>query len=38
MTILRRVDATPADVHEALAQVGDLGLDLESFRLLELSG
>ncbi|HKE77383.1 MAG TPA: hypothetical protein VKB57_27435 [Acidimicrobiales bacterium] len=38
LTILRRVDATPADVHEALAQVGDLGLDLESFRLLELSG
>lgn len=38
LTILRRADATPADVHEALAQVGDLGLDLESFRLLELSG
>jgi hypothetical protein len=38
LTILRRMDATPGEVHEALAQVGDLGLDLESFRLLELSG
>lgn len=38
LTILRRVDASPADVHDALAQVGDLGLDLESFRLHERSG
>lgn len=38
LTILRRNDPTSAEVHEALAQVGDLGLDLESFRLLELSG
>jgi len=37
-TILRRVDATAADVNEALAQVGDLGLDLEGFRRLQLSG
>ena len=37
-TILRRADPTSADVHEALAQVADLGLDLESYRLLELSG
>jgi len=37
-TILRRADPTSAEVHEALAQVADLGLDLESYRLLELSG
>ena len=37
-TILRRADPTSADVHEALAQVADLGMDLESYRLLELSG
>lgn len=37
VTILRRVEPTSAEVHEALAQVGDLGLDLESFRLLQLS-
>ena len=36
-TVLRQVDATAADVHEALAQVGDLGLELESFRRLELA-
>lgn len=38
LTILRRPDATAADIHEALDQVADLGLDLESFRLLEPSG
>lgn len=37
MTVLRRVDATTAEVHDALAQVGDLGLELESFRRLELA-
>ena len=37
-TILRRADPTSNEVHEALAQVADLGLDLESYRLLELSG
>ena len=37
MTVLRRADATTAEVHDALAQVGDLGLELESFRRLELA-
>lgn len=37
MTVLRRVNASTAEVHEALAQVGDLGLELESFRRLELA-
>ena len=37
MTVLRRAGATTAEVHEALAQVGDLGLELESFRRLELA-
>jgi hypothetical protein len=37
ITILRRAGATTDDVHEALSQVGDLGLELESFRRLELS-
>ena len=37
MTVLRRAGATGADVHEALVQVGDLGLELESFRRLELA-
>ena len=36
-TILRRFDATPADIHDALVQVADLGLELESLRRLELS-
>jgi hypothetical protein len=31
------VGASDRDVHEALAQVSDLGLDLESFRRLEPS-
>lgn len=35
MTHLRRVGATAEEIHEALAQVGDLGLELESFRRLE---
>ncbi len=37
MTVLRRVDATAAEVHDALVEVGDLGLELESFRRLELA-
>jgi hypothetical protein len=37
LTILRMVGATDHDIHEALAQVSDLALDLESFRLLETS-
>ncbi len=37
-TILRRADPTSAQVHEALVEVADLGLELESYRLLELSG
>jgi hypothetical protein len=37
LTILRRADPCSAAVHEALAQVADLGLDLESFKLLELA-
>jgi hypothetical protein len=36
-TILRRLDASPADIHAALVQVADLGLELESLRRLELS-
>jgi hypothetical protein len=35
MTVLRRLDATTADVHAALVEVGELGLELESFRRLE---
>lgn len=35
--LLRRVGATAADVHDALAEVADLGLELESFRRLELA-
>jgi hypothetical protein len=37
MTVLRRTDASATDVHDALAQVGDLGLELESFHRLELA-
>jgi hypothetical protein len=33
-TVLRREGATAADVHRALAEIGDLGLELESFRRL----
>ena len=36
-TILRRLDASAGDVHAALIQVADLGLELESLRRLELS-
>lgn len=36
-TILRRYDASAAEVHAALIQVADLGLELESLRRLELS-
>lgn len=35
LTVLRRRDASPAEVHAALAQVGELGLELESYRRLE---
>jgi hypothetical protein len=35
VTVLRRSGATPSDVHAALEQVGELGLELESFRRLE---
>jgi hypothetical protein len=34
-TVLRRVGATGSDVRAALAEVRDLGLELESFRRLE---
>jgi hypothetical protein len=37
MTVLRRVDATAAEVHDALMEAADLGLELESFRRLELA-
>jgi len=33
--VLRRVDATPTEVHDALVEVGELGLELESYRRLE---
>jgi hypothetical protein len=33
-TVLRRKGATAADLHRALAEIGDLGLELESFRRL----
>jgi len=36
-TILRRLDASAAEIHAALVQVADLGLELESLRRLELS-
>jgi hypothetical protein len=35
-TYLRRPDATPAEVHDALVEIGDLGLDLESYHRLAL--
>jgi hypothetical protein len=35
-TILRRCDASAAEIHAALIQVADLGLELESLRRLEL--
>jgi hypothetical protein len=37
LTVLRRADASDADVHDALVQVADLDLDLESFHRLELA-
>jgi hypothetical protein len=37
LTVLRRIDASSSDVHDALVEVADLGLELESFRRLELS-
>jgi hypothetical protein len=33
-TVLRRQGATAADLHRALAEIADLGLELESFRRL----
>jgi hypothetical protein len=35
--LLRRADATPAEVHDALVEIADLGLELESFRRLEMA-
>jgi hypothetical protein len=35
-TVLRRVGASGGDVRAALAEVRDLGLDIESFRRLDL--
>lgn len=32
LTVLRRVGATASQVHDALVEVGELGLDLESYR------
>jgi hypothetical protein len=37
MTVLRRVEATAAEVRAALVEAADLGLDLESFHRLELA-
>ncbi|HEX6421767.1 MAG TPA: hypothetical protein VFZ77_24905 [Acidimicrobiales bacterium] len=34
LTFLQRSGATPADVHDALVEVGELGLELESLRRL----
>ena len=30
--VLRRAEATTSEVHDALVEVGELGLDLESYR------
>ncbi|MFO7279749.1 MAG: hypothetical protein C0P77_005015 [Thermoanaerobacterales bacterium] len=35
VTVLRRRDATAAEVHEAFDEAGELGLEIESFRRLE---
>ena len=35
LTLLRRAGATAGEVHDALVEVADLGLELESFRRLE---
>lgn len=37
VTVLRREAASAAEVHAALVEVADLGLDLESFHRLELA-
>jgi hypothetical protein len=37
LMLLRRADATPAEVHDALVEIADLGLELESFRRLEMA-
>lgn len=34
LTHLRRAGATAEEIHDALAEVGDLGLELESFHRL----
>ena len=33
--LLRRADATAAEVHDALVEIADLGLDLESLHRFE---
>jgi hypothetical protein len=35
LTVLRRPGATTVEVHEALVQIGDLGLEILSFQRLE---
>lgn len=35
VTVLRRAGATSSDVHSALEELGELGIELESFRRLE---
>jgi hypothetical protein len=35
VTVLRRSGATSSDVHAALEEVGELGIELESFRRRE---
>jgi hypothetical protein len=35
VTVLRRAGATSSDVHAALEEVGELGIELESFRRRE---
>lgn len=35
LTLLRRAGATATEIHDALVEIGDLGLELESFRRLE---
>lgn len=35
LMLLRRADATAAEVHDALVEIADLGLDLESLHRFE---
>lgn len=37
LVLLSRADATTSEVHEALAEIADLGLELESFHRLEMA-